>query len=45
MDDNDKLLVANKKPPATDRLACVLNWLSLLAALGVLAWAIVQALG
>ena len=45
IDDDDKLLVANKKSPATDRLARVLNWLILFVALGILVWAVVQSFG
>jgi len=44
-DDDDKLLVVDKESPATDKLSRVLNWLGLLIALGIIAWAVVYALG
>ena len=44
-DDDDKLLVVAKELPATDKLSRVLNWLGLLIALGIIAWAVVYALG
>jgi hypothetical protein len=44
MDDgDDRLLVAKKTSPVTDRLSRVLHWLGLFVALGLLAWAVVQA--
>ncbi|WP_201863802.1 hypothetical protein [Microvirga soli] len=44
-DDDDKLLVARPKSPATDRLSHVLEWFGLLVALGVIGWALVYTLG
>ena len=44
-DDNDKLLVVAKESPANDKLSRVLNWLGLLIALGIIAWAVVYAPG
>jgi hypothetical protein len=44
-DDDDKLLVARTKSPANDRLSRALEWLGLLVALGVIAWALIYTLG
>jgi hypothetical protein len=44
-DDDDKLLVARTESPANDRLSRALEWLGLLVALGVIAWALIYTLG
>ena len=44
-DDDDKQLVARTKSPANDRLSRALNLLGFLAALGMLIWAVIYALG
>lgn len=44
-EDDDALLIPARNSPATDTTARVLRWLSFFVALGLLAWAVLYAVG